>query len=176
MTVRQVLKIGDPILNQVAEDIREFDTPYLHQLIQDMRDTMADLNGAGLAAPQIGVSERVVIFAMQDNPRYPDQPVVPETVLINPQIDVLGNQELGMWEGCLSVPGMRGYVERPAKIRYRGFDQFGNTIDRSVDGFHAVVVQHECDHLDGILYPARIRDFSRFGFEQELENRPDYPN
>ena len=104
------------------------------------------------------------------------QAAVPETVLINPQIEVLGTQEMGMWEGCLSVPGMRGFVERPAMIRYCGFDQFGNAIDRSVDGFHAVVVQHECDHLDGILYPARIQDFSRFGFEQELENRPDYPN
>lgn len=176
MTVRQVRKIGDPVLNRIASEVDEFDTPDLHQLIQDMRDTMAALNGAGLAAPQIGVSQRVVIFAMQDNPRYPDQPAVPETVLINPQIEVIGEDELGMWEGCLSVPGMRGYVQRPANIRYRGYDQYGQPIDRTVDGFHAVVVQHECDHLDGILYPARIRDFSRFGFEQELENRQDYPN
>lgn len=174
MAIQQVLKIGDPRLNLIADPVTEFDTPELHQLIEDMRETMAALNGAGLAAPQIGVALRVVIFALQDNPRYADQAEIPETVLVNPQIDVLGDDRLGLWEGCLSVPGMRGYVERPASIRYRGVDQFKTKIDRTVSGFHAVVVQHECDHLDGILYPSRITDFSKFGFEQELLNRPDY--
>ncbi|MFT5612199.1 MAG: peptide deformylase [Polaribacter sp.] len=175
MTIKQILRIGDPRLNIVADPISDFDSQDLHQLIEDMRDTMADSNGAGLAAPQIGVNKRLVIFAMQGNLRYPDVDTVPETVLINPIIDVLDAQKLGMWEGCLSVPGMRGYVERSANICYRGFDQFGNPIDRTVDGFHAVVVQHECDHLDGILYPSRITDLTRFGFETELEARDDYP-
>ena len=175
MPVKRVLRIGDPVLNQVAEPVTDFDTPELHQLIDDMWDTMASLNGAGLAAPQIGVLQRVVIFAMQENPRYPGQDDIPETVLINPEIEVLGEQLIGMWEGCLSVPGMRGFVERPGRIRYRGFDQFGNPIDRTVEGFHAVVVQHECDHLDGVLYPMRIKDLTLFGFEQELPKRPDYP-
>jgi peptide deformylase len=175
MTIKQILAMGDPRLNLVAEPILDFDSQQLHQLIEDMRDTMADANGAGLAAPQIGVINRVVIFAMQGNSRYPDATTVPETVLINPIIDVLGSQKMGMWEGCLSVPGMRGYVERFENIRYRGFDQFGNPIDRTVDGFHAVVVQHECDHLDGILYPSRITDLTRFGFEAELTARDDYP-
>lgn len=174
MTIKQILRIGDPRLNTVAEPISDFDSKDLHQLIEDMRDTMTDANGAGLAAPQIGISKRLVIFAMQGNLRYPDADLVPETVLINPIIEILDSQKLGMWEGCLSVPGMRGYVERPANIRYRGFDQFGNSIDRTVDGFHAVVVQHECDHLDGILYPSRITDHTRFGFEEELESRDDY--
>ena len=173
--VKPVLKMGDPILNQIAEPIDVFDTPELHQLIDEMRATMLSLDGAGLAAPQIGISKRVVIFSMQDNPRYPEEEAVPETVLINPVIEVLDEHTLGMWEGCLSVPGMRGYVERPANIRYQGFDQFGAKIDRVVDGFHAVVVQHECDHLDGILYPSRITDFNRFGFEEELVQRADYP-
>lgn len=175
MTIKQILRIGDPRLNTVAEPISDFDSSALHQLIEDMRDTMADANGAGLAAPQIGISKRLVIFAMQDNPRYPNVDPVPETILINPIIEEIGSQKLGMWEGCLSVPGMRGYVERCANIRYRGFDQFGSDVDRTVDGFHAVVVQHECDHLDGILYPSRITDYSRFGFEAELEARQDYP-
>lgn len=175
MAIRPVLKIGNPVLNNVAEEVTEFDTPELHQLITDMRDTMHDLNGAGLAAPQIGVSKQVVIFEMQSNPRYPDQDVIPETVLINPKIDVLDEGLEGLWEGCLSVPGMRGYVERPSHIRYRGFDHYGNPLDRTVTGFHAVVVQHECDHLLGVLYPQRITDFSRFGFEDELERRNDYP-
>jgi peptide deformylase len=175
MPIKQILTMGDPRLNLVAESISDFDSEQLHRLIEDMRDTMADANGAGLAAPQIGVTKRVVIFAMQGNIRYPDATAVPETVLINPIIDAIGSQTLGMWEGCLSVPGMRGYVERFANIRYRGFDQFGNPIDRTVDGFHAVVVQHECDHLDGILYPSRITDLTRFGFEAELTTRDDYP-
>lgn len=176
MAIYPVLKIGDPRLNLIAENIVDFDTPELHQLIDDMRASMSTLDGAGLAAPQIGVSKRVVVFAMHDNPRYPGQHEVPETVLINPIIEVLDKQVLGLWEGCLSVPGMRGYVERPANIRYRGYDQYGKTIERIVDGFHAVVVQHECDHLDGILYPSRIKDFSKFGFEQELLEREDYLN
>lgn len=175
MSIRPVLKIGDPFLTEVAAPVTEFDTPDLHQLIDDMRDTMLELNGAGLAAPQIGVSARVVIFEMQGNPRYPEVETIDETVLINPIIEVLSDEQQGMWEGCLSVPGMRGYVERPAHIRYRGFDQFGNEIDRTVEGFHAIVVQHECDHLDGVLYPMRINDLSQFGFEQELLNRSDYP-
>ena len=167
--------MGEPLLNQVAEPVIAFDTPQLHQLISEMRATMNSLDGAGLAAPQIGISKRVVIFSMEENLRYPEQDSVPETVLINPVIEVLGDATLGMWEGCLSVPGMRGYVERPANIRYQGFDQFGNQIDRVVDGFHAVVVQHECDHLDGVLYPSRIKDFHRFGYEDELIHRNDYP-
>ena len=175
MSIRPVLKIGDPFLNHVSAPVSEFDTPELHALINDMRDTMDSLNGAGLAAPQIGVSARVVIFEMQSNPRYPDEEPIDETVLINPVINVLSNDQQGMWEGCLSVPGMRGYVERPSHIRYQGFDQFGNQIDRTVSGFHAIVVQHECDHLDGVLYPMRINDLCLFGFEDELENRNDYP-
>ena len=174
MTIRSVLKMGDPFLNQVAEPVLEFDTPELHTLIDDMRDTMASLNGAGLAAPQVGVSLRVVIFSMDKNPRYPNQAAIEETVLINPEIEVLDDQEQGMWEGCLSIPGMRGYVERPSLIRYSGFDQYGNKIDRTVSDFHAIVVQHECDHLDGILYPMKIKDMRLFGFEKELVNRTDY--
>lgn len=176
MTIKKVLKIGNPILTQVSQPVSKFNTPELDQLITDMRDTMLSLNGAGIAAPQIGVLQRVVIFGTQQNPRYPDQEPVPETVLINPVIEVLGDQTLGMWEGCLSVPGMRGFVQRPSSIRYRGFNQLGEPIDRSVDGFHATVVQHECDHLDGILYPMQISDLRLFGQEQELEKRHDYPN
>ncbi len=176
MTIKKVLKIGDPKLTEVSLPVEKFNTPELDQLIQDMRDTMASLNGAGIAAPQIGVLLRVVIFGTQDNPRYPDQEPVPETVLINPMIDVLGDESLGMWEGCLSVPGMRGFVERPTHIRYQGFNQFGEAIDRIATGFHATVVQHECDHLDGILYPMQISDLRLFGHEQELEKRHDYPN
>jgi len=168
MAIKPVLRMGDPLLYRSADSIYEFDTPQLHQLIDDMRDTMASLNGAGIAAPQIGVSERVVIFGVQNNSRYPEADQVPETVLINPVIEVLTDDKMGMWEGCLSVPGLRGYVERPAQIRYTGVDQYGEPIDRTVDGFHAVVVQHECDHLDGVLYPMRITDMSKFGFETEL--------
>jgi N-formylmethionyl-tRNA deformylase len=185
MAIRPVLRMGNPVLNKVAENVREFDTPYLHQLIQDMRDTMTSLNGAGIAAPQIGVSQRVVIFGVQtdsytgaegssskaaEGSRYPDAHTVPETVLINPVIELLTDHKEGMWEGCLSVPKMRGYVERPTKIRYNGADQYGEPIDRTVDGFHAIVVQHECDHLDGILYPMRITDMTKFGFEEEMNN------
>ena len=176
MAAKPVLKMGDPRLFTVSDPVAEFDTPELHALITDMRDTMKALSGAGLAAPQIGVLQRVVIFEIQDNPRYPEVEPIAETVLVNPEIEVLGESRQGMWEGCLSVPGMRGYVERPSEIRYRGFDQFGTPIDRTVSGFHAIVVQHECDHLDGVLYPMRLSDLTRFGFEQELEQRPDYPN
>lgn len=170
MAIKPVLRMGDPILNRIADSVNAFDTPELHQLIEDMRDTMVSLNGAGIAAPQIGVSQQVVIFGVQVNSRYPDADEVPETVLINPVIEVLSSEKLGMWEGCLSVPGLRGYVERPSRIRYRGKDQYGKSIDRTVDGFHAIVVQHECDHLDGVLYPMRITDMSRFGYDSEISN------
>jgi peptide deformylase len=160
--------MGDPLLLQRAREVTRLDTPELHQLIGDMEDTMQHADGAGLAAPQIGVSERVVIFGFVHNDRYPDAPAVPYTVLINPLLDPLGKAEEEGWEGCLSVPGMRGLVPRHARLRYRGFDQFGNAIDRTVDGFHARVVQHEVDHLDGILYPMRIRDLTRFGFQDVL--------
>ncbi|HUG73612.1 MAG TPA: peptide deformylase [Steroidobacteraceae bacterium] len=168
MAIRTILRMGDPLLLQRAGEVTRLDTPELHQLIADMEDTMQHANGAGLAAPQIGVSERVVIFGFVHNDRYPDAPPVPYTVLINPLLDPLGKSEEEGWEGCLSVPGMRGLVPRHARLRYRGFDQFGNAIDRTVDGFHARVVQHEVDHLDGILYPMRIRDLTRFGFQDVL--------
>ena len=154
MTVRDILKMGDPRLLRVAERVTAFDTPELHALLQDLRDTMAAANGAGLAAPQIGVNLQVVIFgSTQANPRYPDRPLVPPTVLINPVIVPLGPEEQEDWEGCLSVPGLRGWVPRWARIRYSGFDEKGQAIAREVEGFHARVVQHECDHLFGQLYP-----------------------
>lgn len=168
MPIRPVLRMGDPVLLQKAAPVERFDTPELHALIQDMKDTMADMNGAGIAAPQIGVSQRVVIFGIEHNPRYPDADEVPFTVLINPVIEPIGNEMEEGWEGCLSVPGMRGIVPRYTHLRYTGFDQFGNPIDRTVDDFHARVVQHECDHLDGILYPMRIEDLTRFGFTDVL--------
>jgi peptide deformylase len=168
MAVREVLKMGDPLLLQVAEPVAEFGTPQLDALLKDMFDTMDDCDGAGLAAPQIGVSKRVVIFGLKENPRYPDAEQVPVTVLINPKITVNSKQMESGWEGCLSVPGMRGMVDRYAHISYRGFDAFGNLIEREVEGFHARVVQHECDHLDGILYPSRIKDMRYFGFEDVL--------
>nr|WP_315136062.1 peptide deformylase [uncultured Limnohabitans sp.] len=169
MTVRDILKMGDARLLRVADAVQVFDTPSLHALIADMRDTMAAVNGAGLAAPQIGVNEQVVIFgSTARNPRYPDRPVVPPTVLINPVITPLGAGEEEDWEGCLSVPGLRGVVPRWSRIRYTGFDEMGQPIDRTVDGFHARVVQHECDHLIGKLYPMRVRDFARFGFTEVL--------
>ncbi len=168
MAVRQVLKMGDPLLFQVAEPVREFDTPQLDALIADMFDTMAALNGAGLAAPQIGVSQRIAIFGVEANPRYPEVEPVPTTVLINPVIEFLGKETEEGWEGCLSVPGMRGIVRRYTKLRYSGFDQRGRPVAREVSGFHARVVQHECDHLDGILYPMRIKDMRLFGYEDVL--------
>ena len=169
MTVRDILKMGDARLLRIAEPVHAFDTPELHALIADMRETMAAVNGAGLAAPQIGVNLQVVIFgSTARNPRYPDRPLVPPTVLINPVITPLGPEEEEDWEGCLSVPGLRGVVPRWSRIRYTGFDVAGQPIDRTVDGFHARVVQHECDHLIGKLYPMRVRDFSRFGFTEVL--------
>ncbi len=198
MAIREILKMGDPRLLRIAQPVRQFNTPQLHALLLDMQETMAAANGAGLAAPQIGVDLQLVIFGSgQINPRYPDAPPVPRTVLINPVITpILGvkQQVAGLeyalgatnsiafdlnyqanaedmedgWEGCLSVPGLRGAVQRFAKIRYQGFDELGAAIDRTVDGFHARVVQHECDHLHGILYPMRIKDFSRFGFTEVI--------
>ena len=166
--IREVLRMGDPRLWQKSLPVTRFKTQELSELLQDMRDTMAHLNGAGLAAPQIGVLLRVVIFGVKRNPRYPDAEEVPDTVLINPVITPIGDEIEEAWEGCLSVPGMRGVVPRYAKLRYSGFDESGATIDRTVEGFHARVVQHECDHLDGILYPMRIEDMSRFGFVDVL--------
>jgi peptide deformylase len=169
MTVRDILKMGDARLLRMAEPVQAFDTPELHALIADMRETMAAVNGAGLAAPQIGVNLQVVIFgSTASNPRYPDRPQVPPTVLINPVIVPLGTDEEDDWEGCLSVPGLRGIVLRWSRIRYTGLDAQGQPIDRTVDGFHARVVQHECDHLIGKLYPMRVRDFSRFGYTEVL--------
>lgn len=168
MSVKETLKMGHPLLLQVAETVTDFNTPELDGLIEDMYDTMAALNGAGLAAPQIGVSKRVVIFWVESNPRYPDIEAVPNTVLINPSIEVLTDEKEAGWEGCLSVPGMRGLVPRFTRIRYSGFDQYGTSIEREATEFHARVVQHEVDHLDGILYPQRIEDMRYFGFENEL--------
>lgn len=168
MTVREILKMGDPRLLRQAEPVKEFDTPELHGLIADMFDTMRAANGAGLAAPQIGVNLQLVIFGFKQNPRYPEAPEVPETVLINPVLKPLSEEMEEGWEGCLSVPGMRGVVPRWSRLHYEGFDQYGKTISRDADGFHARVVQHECDHLAGMLYPMRIKDFSRFGFTEVL--------
>jgi len=200
MAIKTVLRMGDARLWQRAEPVSRFDTPELHQLLADMRDTMHHMNGAGLAAPQIGVGLRVVIFGvrsrhvtaeqpiagatagnplphqtltrtasgLQSNSRYPDAEGVPETVLVNPFIAPLGEEIEEDWEGCLSVPGLRGMVPRHAHIRYQGQDEYGALIDRTVTGFHARVVQHECDHLDGILYPMRITDMTKFGYNQEL--------
>lgn len=169
MTVRDILKMGDARLLRMAEPVQAFDTPELHALIADMRETMAAVHGAGLAAPQIGVNLQLVIFGSTAvNPRYPDRPAVPPTVLINPVIQPLGLEEEEDWEGCLSVPGLRGVVPRFARIRYTGFNEQGQPIDRTVEGFHARVVQHEYDHLIGKLYPMRVRDFSRFGFSEVL--------
>jgi peptide deformylase len=169
MTVREILKMGDARLLRKAAPVMAFGTPELHALIADMRETMAAVNGAGLAAPQIGVNLQVVIFgSTARNPRYPDRPLVPPTVLVNPVITPLGDEEEEDWEGCLSVPGLRGVVPRFARIRYTGVDEKGQPIDRMVDGFHARVVQHECDHLIGKLYPMRVRDFNRFGFTEVL--------
>jgi peptide deformylase len=167
MAIRPVLKMGHPVLRQVAMPVVRFDQD-LQTLIADMDETMRSLSGAGLAAPQIGVSQRVVIFEVQENPRYPQVKPVPYTVLVNPELSPLGDEIEEGWEGCLSVPGMRGLVPRYHRLRYRGFDQHGTAIDRTVEGFHARVVQHEVDHLDGILYPQRIQDLRNFGFEDVL--------
>lgn len=169
MTIREILKMGDARLLRVAQPVTAFDSDELHLLISDMFDTMRAVNGAGLAAPQIGVDLQLVIFGTDEvNPRYPDAPVVPRTVLLNPVITPISQDEEDGWEGCLSVPGLRGMVPRFSHIRYTGFDQYGDPIDRTADGFHARVVQHECDHLIGKLYPMRIRDFTQFGFTEVL--------
>jgi len=168
MTIREILKMGDPRLLRVAPPVRAFDTA-LRALVSDMEDTMKAANGAGLAAPQIGVDLQVVIFGSDTvNPRYPEAPPVPRTVLVNPILTPLGSEEEEGWEGCLSVPGLRGVVPRWRRIRYSGFDEQGRRIEREAEGFHARVVQHECDHLIGKLYPMRVRDFSQFGFTEVL--------
>jgi len=170
--IREILRMGDPRLLRVSEPVRDLHAPELATLVEDMFETMHAADGAGLAAPQVGVPLRVVIFGYSDptirNPRYPDADPVPQTILVNPVIEPLSNEEEEGWEGCLSVPGLRGVVPRHARIRYRGVDLEGKPIDREADGFHARVVQHECDHLDGILYPMRVRDFSRFGYTDIL--------
>jgi peptide deformylase len=168
MAAREVLRMGHPVLRERAQPVERFGTPELSSLIADMKDTMAAKNGAGLAAPQIGVGLRVVIFGVNHNPRYPDAEEVPFTVLVNPKILLLTREVEEGWEGCLSVPGMRGLVPRYTRLRYSGFDGEGLAIEREAEGFHARVVQHECDHLDGILYPQRMTDMSKFGFNEEL--------
>jgi peptide deformylase len=168
MPVRDVLRMGHPVLAERAKPVEKLGSPELAALVQDMKDTMAHLNGAGLAAPQIGVGQRVVIFGVESNPRYPDAEPVAFTVLVNPKITMLTREVEQDWEGCLSVPGMRGVVPRYTRLRYTGFDEEGNPIERVAEGFHARVVQHECDHLDGILYPQRMTDMSTFGFTKEL--------
>jgi len=178
MAVRDILRMGDPRLLRQALPVSHFDTPELHQLLQDMADTMAAADGAGLAAPQIGENVRIVIFGSgQFNPRYPDQAPVPRTVLINPVLTPLDDEQESGWEGCLSLPGLRGQVPRFRRVRYQGLDPWGQTIEREVEGFHARVVQHECDHLDGRLYPMRMRDFTQFGYTSVLfpglETLPD---
>jgi peptide deformylase len=166
--IREILRMGDPRLLRVSEPVARFNTPELHQLLTDMFETMRAADGAGLAAPQIGVGLRVVVFGFEYNARYPEAAAVPETILINPVIEALGNEMTDGWEGCLSVPGLRGLVPRYERVRYRGFDERGIPLEREVDGFHARVVQHECDHLDGILYPMRVRDLRAFGFADVL--------
>jgi peptide deformylase len=178
MTVRSVLRMGEPLLLAVADEVTAFDTLELHALIQDMEDTMAALDGAGLAAPQIGVSLRVVIFGQEEedrseNPRYPDANSVPYTVLINPKLTFLGHEQESGLESCLSVPGLRGIVPRYTHLHYSGFDQYGKSVERTVSDFHARVVQHECDHLDGILYPMRMTDLTTFGYTDDIF--PDQP-
>ena len=168
MAIKTVLRMGDPLLLEKAQPIMQFNTPELHALINDMQDTMQAMDGAGIAAPQIGVSLQVVIFGVGKNPRYPDAEQVPYTVLINPTLSFVGDEMEDGWEGCLSVPGMRGVVPRYMRLHYTGFDQFGAPIDRLVSGFHARVVQHECDHLMGILYPMRINNLKDFGFTDVL--------
>jgi peptide deformylase len=168
MAIRNVLRMGDPRLLQVSQPVAQLPSPDIDELLVDMRDTMRALNGAGLAAPQIGVSRQVVIFGIDHNPRYPDDEPVPQTVLINPRVELLGDEIEEGWEGCLSVPGMRGLVPRHQRLRYTGVDERGQVVDRTVSGFHARVVQHEVDHLFGVLYPMRIRDLRHFGFNEEL--------
>jgi len=173
--IREVLRMGDARLFEISKPVERFGTPELAALLADMGETMTHLNGAGLAAPQIGVGLRVVIFGVKSNPRYPQVEEVPDTVLINPVLEPLGGEQEEDWEGCLSVPGMRGAVPRYRRLRYAGCDEQGRRFERSVEGFHARVVQHECDHLDGILYPMRIRDLSKFGFIEALFPGQDLP-
>ncbi|HXI35539.1 MAG TPA: peptide deformylase [Burkholderiales bacterium] len=173
--IKPVLRMGDPRLFQKSLPVTDFNSKELAELLADMRDTMAYLNGAGLAAPQIGVLQRVVIFGVKSNPRYPDVEEVPDTVLINPKITPVSQELEEGWEGCLSVPGMRGWVPRYSRLVYAGFDEKGTPFKREVEGFHARVVQHECDHLDGILYPMRVRDFTKFGFNDALFPDQDLP-
>ena len=168
MAIREILRMGNPVLLKEAEKVIKFDTPEIHELIKDMIETMKDAEGAGLAAPQVGESIQLVIFGVDKNERYPEAEEVPFTVLINPVITPLTQDKEDDWEGCLSVPGMRGVVPRYKEINYKGFDQYGNEIDRDVEGFHARVVQHECDHLFGILYPSRIENMKLFGFHDEI--------
>ena len=168
MAIRPIFRLGHPVLRQIAAPVTEFGSPALRELVHDMLDTMRANDGAGLAAVQIGALQRVVVFEVSSNARYPDVEPVPLTVLVNPKVDVIGDEREAGWEGCLSVPGMRGLVPRYRRLRYRGFDELGQPIDRTVEGFHARVVQHECDHLDGILYPQRIEDMTAFGFQDEL--------
>ena len=168
MAIREILRMGNPILLKEAEKVKKFDIPEIHELIKDMIETMKDAEGAGLAAPQVGESIQLVIFGVDKNERYPEAEEVPFTVLINPVITPLTQDKEDDWEGCLSVPGMRGVVPRYKEINYKGFDQYGNEIDRDVEGFHARVVQHECDHLFGILYPTRIENMKLFGFHDEI--------
>ncbi len=169
MPVKKVLRMGEPDLLQESQAVTDFNTTFLEELLSDMWDTMHAENGAGLAAPQIGVNLRVVIFGFEDNPRYPDAPDIPTTVLINPKISLLTDETEENWEGCLSVPGLRAMVPRYTHIRYSGYNEKGEPFTRDVTGFHARVVQHECDHLDGILYPQRVTDMKSFGFRDELE-------
>lgn len=176
MAVREILKMGDARLLRIAQPVTQFDAPELHALIADMFDTMHAANGAGLAAPQIGVDLALVIFGFEKSERYPDAPPVPQTVLLNPVITPLSDEEEEGWEGCLSVPGLRGVVPRYKRIRYQGVDPEGRPIDREAEGFHARVVQHECDHLIGKLYPMRVRDFSRFGYTSVLFPGLDAPD
>lgn len=166
--IREILRMGDPRLLRIAKPVIEFDTPELHALIADMFETMHAAGGVGLAAPQIGVDLRLVIFGFEHSDRYPEAPAVPQTILLNPVLTPLGDEIDGGWEGCLSVPGLRGLVPRHRRLRYTGFDPKGHAIDRIAEDFHARVVQHECDHLDGILYPRRIRDLTQFGFNEAL--------
>ncbi len=168
MTIETVLKMGDERLLRKAQPVTQFDTPELHELVSNMIETMRAMNGAGLAAPQIGVDLQLVLFEIQENPRYPDVETIPLTILVNPVIEPMGAEMEEGWEGCLSIPGMRGLVPRFSKIRYSGFDAHGHAISKSVSGFHARVVQHECDHLEGMLYPMRIRDLANFGFSSAL--------
>jgi peptide deformylase len=168
MAIREILRMGNPILLKEAEKVKKFATPEIHELIKDMIETMKDADGAGLAAPQVGESIQLVIFGFDKNERYPEAEEIPFTVLINPVITPLTQDKEDDWEGCLSVPGMRGVVPRYKEINYKGYDQYGNEIDRNVEGFHARVVQHECDHLLGILYPTRIENMKLFGFHDEI--------